>query len=99
MSLPDGPTEDSTERDGVLSYAGEWHALAIGFAVGFASVVPIPKVRKFVFEIVGLGGDMTRTKAFKEAKSESWYAFGGMALGTVWGVLIQAVVVGVVFAM
>jgi len=28
--LPDEPSEDGTERDGVLSYSAEWHALAHG---------------------------------------------------------------------
>lgn len=37
MELPDGETEDETERDGVLSYAAEWHAFAIGFYDGMKS--------------------------------------------------------------
>lgn len=89
--LPDGATEGDTDRDGVLSYAGEWHALEVGFAVGFASVVPYPKLKRFVFAIVGLGADMTRTQAFKEAKRESWYALTGVVLGAVVGLAFQAV--------
>lgn len=46
MSLPDGPTEDDTERDGFLSYAGEWHAVAHGVYNGLTdsllSARPIP---------------------------------------------------------
>lgn len=42
--IPDGMTESDTDRDGVLSYAGEYHALAIGAFLGVA---------------VGLTGDTT----------------------------------------
>jgi len=35
--LPDGPTERSTERDGFLSYAAEWHAFSLGFYHGLRS--------------------------------------------------------------
>lgn len=27
---PDAPTEDDSDRDGLLSYSAEWHALSIG---------------------------------------------------------------------
>lgn len=39
---PDEPSEDDTERDGVLSYAAEWHALAIGIAHGLKRVKKPP---------------------------------------------------------
>lgn len=32
--IPDEEHESETERDGLLSYAGEWHALVLGFAHG-----------------------------------------------------------------
>lgn len=35
MSGPDAATEDASKRDGLLSYALEWHALAIGVYHGF----------------------------------------------------------------
>lgn len=35
--LPDAPTEDGTKYDGILSYAKEWHAAAIGTAAGVLS--------------------------------------------------------------
>jgi hypothetical protein len=34
MSGPDAASEGDSERDGFLSYAAEWHALAIGFYHG-----------------------------------------------------------------
>lgn len=85
--LPDGPTEESTERDGAFSYAGEWHAFAIGFAVGIASVTPVKRQRQFVWRTIGIDAD-TATDAMREARKESWYAVGGMALGMMWGVLL-----------
>lgn len=36
---PSAPTESSTEYDGFLSYAAEWHSLAIGSFLGLASVL------------------------------------------------------------
>lgn len=38
MSGPDAPTESDSERDGFLSYAGEWHAFTIGMYSGVTSV-------------------------------------------------------------
>lgn len=35
--LPDGATEDETDRDGFLSSAPEWHAFSIGFYDGMKS--------------------------------------------------------------
>jgi len=37
MAGPDGASEDGTERDGFLSYAAEWHALAHGVFNGMRS--------------------------------------------------------------
>jgi len=34
----DEPSESDSSRDGVLSYAAEWHAAAIGAAAGFLAV-------------------------------------------------------------
>lgn len=38
-----GATEESdTERDGVMSYSGEWHAFASGVRKGFTGLKPKP---------------------------------------------------------
>lgn len=39
LSDSSGPREADTERNGFLSYAGEWHALTIGLSVGAASAI------------------------------------------------------------
>ena len=38
--IPDKPNEEDTERDGFLSYAGEWHALTIGVYRGLTHLRP-----------------------------------------------------------
>lgn len=37
IELPDGYTEDETERDGVFSYAAEWHAFTHGVFLGITT--------------------------------------------------------------
>jgi len=29
------PSEEDTDRNGFLSYSGEWHALTVGFGMGY----------------------------------------------------------------
>lgn len=41
MSGPDAPTEDASNRDGVLSYSSEWHAFVIGLYHGLRRA-PLP---------------------------------------------------------
>lgn len=100
VELPDGKTEEDTHRDGVLSYAVEWHAFTIGIAVGFASVLPLPKLRAFVYHAVGLYGDGdcdgidTRTQAMKEVRQESHYALGGALIGATLAVALQLLALG-----
>lgn len=89
---PDGKNESDTERDGAFSYSGEWHAFSIGVAVGFAAVFPAPKLKGFVFNVAGLSGT-SRSQAIKEAKSESWYALGGVMFGAVIAVGIAGALV------
>lgn len=37
MVSPDAPSEDDSERNGVLSYAAEWHALTHGVYLGLTT--------------------------------------------------------------
>lgn len=37
VELPDGFTEDETNRDGVFSYAAEWHAFTHGVFLGLTT--------------------------------------------------------------
>ena len=91
---PDAPTEQASGHDGAFSYASETHAFAVGFGVGFASVMPVPRLKRFVFGVVGLG-DETRSKAMREARKESWYALGGVAFGALAGLVSLVTVASV----
>lgn len=88
LSEISGASESDTDYDGPFSYSGEWHAFTLGLGVGFASVMPVPKLRQFVFRTVGLGDDQTRTGAIAEARRESWYALGGVVLGAGFGLAV-----------
>ena len=68
--LPDGKTEDDTERDGFLSYAGEWHALTIGVYRGLTHLRPWDDEFQEVAE------------RYDDVANEPWYYKGGYVLGT-----------------
>jgi hypothetical protein len=89
----DAEKESDSEYDGFLSYSSEWHALSIGYAIGFASVMPVPGLKRFVFRLVFGTGEVSRTQAIKEAKKESWYALGGIPLGAILGIISQVIIV------
>lgn len=86
-------TEADSERDGAFSYSSEVHAFVIAMAVGFVTVFPSSRLRRFVYEATGLDGDWSRSKAMKEVKKESWYALGGMMLGVGSAIVAIAAVV------
>lgn len=78
------PTEDDTEYNGFLSYAGEFHALIIGLAAGFtAAVSGQPMILAGLFAIaLGISGRKINVEfrgrhVVHEVKRESWYAIGG----------------------
>lgn len=93
IELPDGKTEEDTARDGLLSYAVEWHALALGFLVGFAWSLPSKRLRAFAWATLGLDecADGCRSDAMDEIQQEPHYAAGGVAFGAVIGVFVQVV--------
>lgn len=77
-------TEDAHDYDGVLSYAGEWHALIIGLAAGFtAAVTGQPIVLAGVFSVaLGISGVDVGVKfdgrhVAHELRREPWYGIGG----------------------
>lgn len=88
-----GASESDTDYDGPFSYSGEWHAFTLGLGIGFASVMPVPKLKAFVFRTVGLKTD-TRTGAIAEARRESWYALGGVILGAGFGLTTTLSIAG-----
>jgi len=78
------PTEDARDYDGVLSYAGEWHALIIGLGTGFtAAVTGQPVVLAGLFAVaLGISGVDVGVKfdgkgVTNELRREPWYAVGG----------------------
>ena len=88
--------EAATERDGFLSYAGEFHAAVIGLGVGASSaVVQEPVVAASVvlatFGLRGAGRARRQLKkvgkpgidesALNEIRREPWYATGATLAG------------------
>lgn len=86
------PTEDGSERGGLLSYAVEWHALAIGAAVGFAAVTTGQYQLAAGVIAVAFGLNRARTRVTEEVafqiRREPWYFVGGLALGGALAVLV-----------
>lgn len=99
VSLPDAPTEAGTTRDGFLSYAGEWHALALGLAAGIMFGVEGDVDHAVGLVGVALGGKgiegaksrIGNSKAASEISSEPWYAAGGVLVGLVFGLGLRVV--------
>ncbi|MCD2199076.1 hypothetical protein LPA44_04075 [Halobacterium sp. KA-4] len=91
-------TEDAHEYDGVLSYAGEFHALLIGFAAGFASSAlgqPMILAGLFVVALGIKGVDLGKRFAGRgvrsELKREPWYGIGGGLIGWAAGAVATGV--------
>lgn len=86
--LPDASTEEGTERDGLLSYAAEWHALLYGFLVGLTGRPAV--IVTFAGYALGLGhGKFRDTGHLRDAAREPVYAATGLTLGlAVHGLLI-----------
>lgn len=92
VDLPDGAEEEDTERDGFLSYAGEWHALAVGLAVGLVASVTGRWALAGVVVAAALGVSASkrveRLPALGEVRREPWYALGGLAIGAAVGFVV-----------
>ena len=87
VDLPDAGSEEETERDGLLSYAGEWHALILGTAVGLTgSPVFMGLFIAFVFGVVG--GTLRETSQMRDALEEQAYSSFGVILGYLLNVLL-----------
>jgi hypothetical protein len=89
------PNESDTEYGGFLSYAGEWHALAVGLSVGFgAGVAGRPEVAAGVvgaaFGLPALtnGVKLRGRFAVKELRREPWYGAGAALIGYAVGAVI-----------
>lgn len=82
--------ESSSDRNGFISHQGEWHALVLGFGAGFTGVFPSRKLRDYTYRVLGTYEDEV-TLAMAEARSESWYAVGGVLLGAFVAILTLAI--------
>lgn len=91
----DAGSEAESQRDGLLSYASEWHALLAGGAAGVvAAFVETPElaVAAAVVALGWAGADRFRGRGVaSELQREPWYGIGGVALGYVLGYALAAV--------
>lgn len=87
----DAPTESDSSRDGVLSYAMEWHALGIGAGAGYAAVAHgNDRIAGAVIAAAltaKRGRDRLVHDAYVNVHAEPWYAVGGLAIGGAVGAL------------
>lgn len=94
-NAPDGAREQDTKRPGFLSYAGEWHALAVGLAAGLAAGTTGRWELAAAVVAVALGMQAGKVKGADpsvamvgEVRSEPWYALGGVVIGSVAGLVL-----------
>ena len=73
--------EKYSDRNGLLSYATEWHALIIGLGAGLG--LGIPGVAAITATALGLkiGKRISTRKAIEELTKEPWYGIGGSLIG------------------
>lgn len=90
----DAPTESESDRDGVLSYAAEWHALEIGLAVGFLAAVSGEWHLALLVATVALGVRKAQGKTLREVAREGWYALSGLFVGAIIGMVGKSVAGG-----
>jgi len=67
-----GPSERATERDGLLSYAGEWHAVALGGGLGvYAALTQDPQLMVALLGLsLGLGSAGEARRQLRKALSK-----------------------------
>jgi len=87
LGLSDAPTEEQSERDGFMSYAGEVHATVAGGGAGIAAALLGRPELLGVVIMVALG--VQGSKKLKgrgvthELRREPWYAIGAAVIGYV----------------
>ncbi|PSP80181.1 hypothetical protein BRC81_03035 [Halobacteriales archaeon QS_1_68_20] len=100
----DAPTEDDSDRDGVFSYAGEYHAAVIGLGAGFAAaILARPEIAGAVIA-VALGtptankvvGKLRGRGVVRELRREPWYGVGATLVG--YGLGVATDVLAIVLA-
>lgn len=77
----DAASESDSDRNGLLSYASEWHAGIIGLAAGIG--LGVPGVVVILATALGLKGwqQISNRKAVKELQREPWYGIGASIIG------------------
>jgi len=76
-------SESASDRNGLLSYATEWHALIIGLGAGLGLGIPgVAVVSATALGLKGMKRISTR-KAVQELVQEPWYGIGGAVIGFV----------------
>ena len=81
------PTESDSARDGLLSYAVEWHALIIGLATGVVTAL----TRRWELAGVVVAIVLTVRAApgkLSQLRREPWYALGGLVIGIGIGLIV-----------
>jgi hypothetical protein len=88
------PTEADSERDGLLSYSKEWHALIVGFGAGM--VAGLSGSWELAVTVVAMTLAMRAAPGpLKQLRREPWYALGGVVTGTGFGVVLSTVAASV----
>ena len=83
-------SESASDRDGLLSYATEWHALIIGLGAGLGLGIPgVAVVSATALGLKGMKRISTR-KAVQELVQEPWYGIGGSVIGFLGNHLVAA---------
>lgn len=89
FSLPDAPKESQTKRNGVLSYAAEWHALEVGSFAGIAYGITGRAEVAGIVAATAFGAREARTGHMKDARKEVGYTGTGFILGAGLGVMLR----------
>lgn len=79
--VSDGKADNATERDGILSHAGEWHALTIGIYRGLSTYRPWSDDYEEVAD------------QYDDVAKKPWYYKGGYVLGTFFQVIFVLIVI------
>ena len=81
------PSESKSKRDGLLSYAVEWHAVIIGLAVGVTAGL----TQRWELAGIAVGlvlGIRAAPGKLSQLRREPWYALGGLVIGLGAGIVL-----------
>lgn len=84
IGRPDAATEDESDRDGFLSYAAEWHAVAVGAVFALLTAIVGNPAPAIFFGGILTGRIPTGVNHLRDAAKET--AYSGGAFVVVWSV-------------